>query len=1092
MSSCVRAISLFIAVCAAVLAQSSGTLTGVITDPSQANLPGVSLSLTNESTGVAERAVSNPQGEYTFPLLQPGRYRLSVEAKGFRPYTQSGIVLESARVSRLDVKMELGQVTEAVEVTGAAPLLESESSTVGQFIEHKTVMDMPLTGRRVGELLALQGNSIFIQGDVIRPRVAVAGGRSDQQQWLIDGVNGSNMALEVPQALFNPPVESVQEIRIQQNSYSAEYGNTSSGVVAITTRSGTNQFHGNAYEFFRNDKLDASNFFAARKPPLRWNIFGFSVGGPIRRNRTFFFSNVEWQKQRIGATQTLTLPTDVERAGDFSRTLTAAGALVPIYDPDTTAPDPARPGQMIRTQFPGNVIPRNRLDPVGAALAALYPLPNRTPTNRAGANNFSGNNVTALNLTTWTAKVDHQIRSNDRVSVRFILHNFPTSTSAVFPEVAADPTAAYNSRRAYSTLVEEIHNFSGAVVNDFRYNFQPRYFYNLSYGLDQGWPQKLGLKGVSDRAFPRVAPAGYSAMGPGTQERIQTPIRDTDIIDTVSWFHGSHSFRFGGEFRLVRNVDILNNQVSGMLAFATQPTAQPNVANTGNAIASLLVGFPNSGTVHATDLLDRRAKYVAVFAQDDWKLTHNLTVNIGLRWEVHTPRTDANNRQSGFNTTAINPVSKTPGVVTFAGLNGLGTQIYDGDYNNFEPRIGLAWKVGTRTVIRAGAGIFFGPPQPGSNNTSAGFETSGSFSTPDNGITPPFLLRNGFPGGAARAQLGPEFGAVPVGSAVVFAPTFIESPRALGYTEQWNFGIQRELGWDAVLELSYLGNGGHRLNGPDTSINQVPISLMGSGNAQIRRPFPQFGNVSLVAPMWGNSSYHALNIKAEKRFSHGLNFTANYTFSKFIDDVAPSFQVGSEPGNLQNFYDRRSEKSLSANDVRNRFVVSSVYELPVGKNKRWALSGVPAAVLGGWSFGLIGILQQGGPDGLTVQTNGTNSFNPGPLRPNVLRDPSLGPGERSISRWFDTTAVAAPAPFTFGNAGRALLTGPGLIDVSLSLLKNIRWKERYNVQFRAEALNLPNHPNFNDPGTALGSAGFGVISAAKDPRIMQLGLRIEF
>src|SRR5262249_46736360 len=312
--------------------QSSGTLTGIITDPSQSNLPGVSLALTNEATGVTERAASNTQGEYTFPLLQPGRYRLMVDAKGFRPYARTGIVLESARVSRLDVKMEIGQVNEVVEVSASTPRLESESSTVGQFIEHKTVVDMPLTGRRVGELLASGGNTVFIQGDVIRPRVAVAGGRADQQQWLIDGVNGSNIALEVPQALFNPPVEAVQEIRVQQNSYSAEYGNTSSGVVAMTTRSGTNQWRGTLYEFFRNDKLDARNFFAAQKAPLRWNIFGFVAGGPIIRNKTFFFTNVEWQKERVGATQTMTVPTELQKAGNFSQTFTAAGALIPIYD----------------------------------------------------------------------------------------------------------------------------------------------------------------------------------------------------------------------------------------------------------------------------------------------------------------------------------------------------------------------------------------------------------------------------------------------------------------------------------------------------------------------------------------------------------------------------------------------------------------------------------------------------------------------------------------------------------------------------------------------------------------------------------------
>jgi hypothetical protein len=583
-------------------------------------------------------------------------------------------------------------------------------------------------------------------------------------------------------------------------------------------------------------------------------------------------------------------------------------------------------------------------------------------------------------------------------------------------------------------------------------------------------------------------------MGPATAQRIQTPIHDTDVVDVLSWFRGKHAVKFGGEFRIVRNVDILNDQVSGNLGFNTQPTGLPTGGNTGNAIASMLIGFPNSGSIHATLPLDRRAHYLAFFVQDDWKITRSLTLNLGVRWDAHSPRTDVNNRQNSFDTTQINPVSKTPGVVTFAGQGGLGTQIYDGDWNNVAPRVGLAWRPFglQKTVIRSGFGIFYGVPLEGSNNTSAGFEAAGNFTTPDNGITAPFLLRNGFPGGASSAQVGPGYGAVPVGSAVVFAPTFLQKTRQLGYTEQWNFDIQQELGFDAVLDIGYLANAGHRLPGPDTSINQVPEALMGAGNAQVRRPFPQFGNVSLVAPMWGNSNYNALNVKIEKRFSRGLNFVANYTFAKFIDDTPAAQEIGSESGGIQNFYNRRAERALSGNDIRNRFVVSSVYELPFGKDKPWLTGRAASALAGGWSLAMIGAVQQGAPMQLNTQTNGTNAFTPGAQRVNVIRDPNLAGGEQSVSRWFDTTAVAAPAPFTFGNSSRSLVRTPHLIDFSISALKNIRIHERYVVQFRAEALNFLNHPSFNAPGNALGSANFGVISAARDPRIMQLGLRLDF
>ncbi len=725
-------------------------------------------------------------------------------------------------------------------------------------------------------------------------------------------------------------------------------------------------------------------------------------------------------------------------------------------------------------------------------MVPLYPVPSQPATNLAGANNFNRNAVQALNLTTWTSKVDHLLGDRDRISGRFILHDFPTNVTSAFDEAAADPNANNTPRRAYSLVINQIHQFTPTLLNDFRFNWQPRRFNNLSLGLDQGWPTKLGLKGVSDRAFPRIEASGYSALGPGTQERIQIPIHDTHVLESVSWFRSAHSMKFGGEARLARNVDDLNARISGRLNFAPQPTSLPGVANTGDAIASLLVGFPNSGDVLDTDLLDRRAKYFALFAHDDWKVTSTLTMNIGLRWETHTPRFDQNDRQNGFDVSKINPVSNTPGVVTFAGRDGVGHNVYDGDYNNFSPRVGLAWKpLGPRTILRAGYGIFFGPPLPGSNNTSAGFETSGSFTTPDNGITAPFFLRNGFPD-TSRAQLDAGFGAVRVGQAIRFAPEFIEKNRRLGYSEQWNFVIQRDLGWGMLLELSYLGNASHKLNGPSTSINQVRPELMGPGNAQSRRPLPQFGNVTLSTPMWGNSIYHGLNIKAEKRFSHGLNFQANYTWAKFIDDVPASFEAGEVSVGVQNFYDRRAERSLSGNDVRHRLAWGSVYELPFGQDRARLSQGPAAVALGGWNLGLIVTLQQGSPYALTTQVNSTNAFTPGPQRVNLLRNPALPESERRVDRWFDTTAVSPPPQFTFGSSGRAVLTGPGLANIDLSLLKNHRWGERYNLQFRFEAFNLTNGVNFEEPGRALGTPAFGVISTARPARILQLGLKLQF
>ncbi|MDZ7639117.1 MAG: carboxypeptidase regulatory-like domain-containing protein [Bryobacterales bacterium] len=1060
---------------------SSGTITGIVTDPTQARVAGAQLVLVQTETGVSQSVTANEAGEYTFPYLASGTYRMDVNTPGFKGYVRQGIVVELGRTLRIDIALNVGEVSETVTVDSSAPLLDTESATVGQLIENRTINDMPLNGRRVGELLGLMGNAVFVSGDVIRPRVAVGGGRADQQQWLLDGVNASNVALEAPQALFNPPVEAVQEIRVQQNGYSAEYGNSSSGVVVTTTKSGTNRLTGSLYEYFRNEKLDARNFFAAERAPLRWNVFGFAVGGPIvlpkvynGRNRSFFFISTEWQKQRIGVTRNLTVPTTQQIGGDFSQSFNANGSPQPIYDPFTNP----------RLPFAGNVIPRSRMDPVGIAMSQFFPTSNRAGANAAGANNFVANAVNALNITTTTAKIDHVFTERDRVSGRIVVHDFPTFSTAVFPVTGSDPNANSQERRAYSFLTEYLHQFTPTLINNLRVNIQPRRFHFQSAGLGEGWPTQLGLRGVSDRAFPRVNTTGYTAMGNTNHERLQTPIWDHHIVNSVSWFRGSHSVSFGGEVRYGRNVDNWFPAASGNFTFGIQPTARPGVNGSGNGLATLLMGFPTAANIRETLELDRTSIYYAGFIQEDWKVTPTFTLNLGLRWETHTPRIDANDRQSGFDRATINPVSNTPGVITFASLDGMGRTVYDGDYNNIMPRFGFAWKPGflKNTVIRSSYGIFYGPPLPGSNSASAGFETSGSFQTPDNGITAPFLLRDGMPAVPATANLGPGFGAVPFGRPIQFSPEFHDRNRQLGYTQQWNLTIQREIGWNTITEMSYMGNVGRKLNGPNTSINQVPLNQMAAGNAQVRRPFPQFGNVTMIAPFWGNSDYHAFNAKIEKRFSDGVNFLANYTFSKFMDDVASGFEAGATSGGIQNIYDRSQENALSGNDVRHRLSASGVWELP-GKN----------VIIKGWSFGMIAVLQGGAPIGATVQVNNCNCFNPGALRANILRDPTLPADQRTVERWFDTTALAAPALFTFGNAARSVTRGPGLLNLDLSLIRTFSFTERWRMQFRAESFNFINRANFEDPGIALGAPGFGVIGGTRtNARSIQLGLKLMF
>ncbi|MEB2361166.1 MAG: TonB-dependent receptor [Bryobacteraceae bacterium] len=1084
-----QAVPLFVLFAPIVLAQTA-QVTGIVQDSSEAVVVGADVDINNVDRGVRYQVKTNELGYYTVPLLRPGNYRITIQAAGFKPVTRSNIVLETGQIVRIDFVLEVGAVAEAITVSESVPLLQSESSTHSQFIESKTVMDMPLSGRRVENLVTLAGNAMMATGG---SRVVLAGGRGGFVNWIVDGGNSAPVLTEGLEFSQSPPVAELKEFRVMLNGYAAEYGQSESGVVTLVTKSGGNQFHGSAYEYLRNDKLDARTFFAAGKAPLRQNLFGFTGSGPIIRNRTFFFVSNEWQRVRRGTTSVLTVPTAAQRNGDFSQLTDAQGRSIAIYDPATSRPDPTRAGNTLRDPFPGNVIPSNRLDPVGAGLAALYPMPNRAAANLAGASNFSANPVSFANPQYLTIKGDHILREHDRIWVKYNRVHSPDGQHPMYPEPAADPSA-FTRESTYSAVIGNwAHNFTPYLINELFVNYRYTTYRRGQLDLDAGWPERLGLKGVSNRAFPTVGLSGYAGLGWSVHEQVNPGVKDLQVGNGLNWFRGAHAVKIGGEIRGSSYATYYRQFMSGQLSFDTRPTALPGVAKTGNALASLLAGFPVSASILEQDFLDRRGRYYAMYVQDDWKVRPDLTLNIGMRWETLLPRWDANGRDSGFDTRTINPVSGTPGVVTFARRDGQGKSMFEGDYNNFGPRFGFAWRPfgQTLTVIRGAYGVFYGQPHSSTAGTAAGFAVDNTFTTPDNGITPAFWLREGFPA-TSREELGPGFGAVAAGQTPRFAPQFIEPNRRISYTHQWNLVVQRDVGWNTAVEIGYIGNAGHKLwQNATVSINQVPVSLMGPGNAQARRPFPQFNDVSMLFPAWGNSNYHSMNLKVEKRFSDGLNFLANYTFAKFIDDVG-AIEGGRLARGPQNFYDRSAERALSGNDVRNRVVISSVYELPVGPGRRWLHGGIAGTIFGGWNLGGILTMQQGFPMGLVTQSNTTNAFTPGQQRVDILRDPTLPNSERTIVRWFDTGAVSAPAPYTLGNSGRAVLTGPGLANFDASLLKNHRIGESFNLQFRWESFNFTNHPNFSNLGNALGAANFGVLTATKPARVNQLGITFEF
>ncbi len=1082
--------ALLLLVSVLAFAQSNSRLTGTITDDSGAVVAGASVVARNTNTGQATSATSNQSGVYVISFLNPGQYELTCELAGFKKFARTGINVETGTTTTLGIELSVGSLTETVTITGAAPLLETESGAVGQLIENQNILNLPVPSRRSGLLVRLMGNVSFFaeDGNEMGPRFSIAGGRSMNQMWQLDGGVTQNMAVGVAQLSLNPPNESLQEFKVVTNNYAAEYGRTGGGVILMTTRSGTNDFHGAAYEFLRNDKLNARTFFAGQKAPLRYNIFGVSVGGPIRKNKTFFFFNYEGGRRRNGVTLTRLVPQPAEVNGDFSQRTD-----IRVLDPATRsgASQPAQP-------FPGNIIPAGRIDPIGKAFAALYPAPNQSANNPALApsNNFRANGSDKLTQHFYTARIDHELGANDRISGRLSLVDAPEDVAGAFPTLEADERAGTRANEHKNFIVSWQHTFSPTLINEFRYMYGNRLHINRSSGtaLGTNLNGKIGVNGVSGETLARVQVLGHSPIAAATHERVQTPILTNQFVNNLTIVRGNHFLKTGFEFRGSSNKDDFNQTFGGQFNFSDRPT--------NSALASLLLGWVDAGNLVDTDLLIARSDYYGAFLQDDWKVNSRLTLNLGFRWEMDTPRNEQNNRQSGFNGDAINPVSRTPGIITFAGMDGVSRYSHQFDKNNFQPRFGFAYRAFKTTVIRGGYGISYNGAYQGAVPFTLfqGFSLSGSFPSPDGGFTRAFAFRDGLPP-ITRPELDPGFGAVPVGQPVRTAPDFFAQNHKNGYSQQWNLTLQNELPGSILLEAAYLANVGHKLGGPNVSINQIPL-VNGRGPtvaSQTLRPFPQFGNITRLSPDWGNSSYHSMNLKLEKRYSQGFNLLTNYTWAKFIDDVESNAELGGGAGNGYQHIDLRSlNKGLSGSDIRHRLAASSVYDLPFGQGRRWAIPNkVLDLIAGGWGLGAIFEVRTGAPYGALEQTNRLNTFSDG-QRPNVLRDPALDssrPRAELVRQYFDTTAFQAPGDGIVGTGGRASGFGPGFVEFDLSVHKVFAIGERFRLTFRTDFVNLPNRPNFGQPAQLRGAGNFGTIgdiTAASTAREIQFGLRLEW
>ena len=1084
------------------------SVSGIISDQQGAFIPGVEVTATNAATGAVSRGRSNDTGFYSLQALPIGVYTITAEKEGFRRFVQENLTLTTGQVLELSIRLDVGAVTESVTVTAQASLLETRTSDQSQLVEARNVEDMPLGDRRTMNIVRMTGAAVFVNYDSgAKPNFSLAGGRTQSQNIYMDGGSIQNMRLGIGQVDTDPPVETVAEVKILANNYAAEYGGSAGGVIITTTKSGTNSLHGAAYEYLRNEKFDAANFFAPivngekRRAPLRYNVFGATVSGPVMipkladgRDKAFFFFAYEGSRRSDGFTTQYTTPTAGQRAGNFSQTFNAAGSVIPIYDPNTTR---TVSGRAVRDQFPGNVIPASRIDRVAQKLLPFWPLPNKPPANITGANNFATNYVRKLTRDAFLVKGDLNLTGQDRLGLRYLYNSDDLDYTTYLADIAAhpNPLALRHQNFFYGAYTRTI---SPTLINEFRFNYGNRINHTKSYGLGGGWPTKLGLKGVPDFAFPRFNVAGFQAIGSGNQERRQFPIQQFQWSNLTTWIRGRHTFKFGLEVRPSFNYETNRPTASGSFTLSTLATGLPGVAASGNGLASLLVGAPTGFSARETEALDRRSWYYAWFVQDDWALHRDLTLNLGMRWETDTPIFDINQRMNGFDMTRVNPVSGTPGVVRFMGLDGFRTSPYDTDMNNFGPRFGFAWKPfgSQKTAVRGGWGVFYAHPFDAGAPASAslGFELSASINSPDNGVTIPFRLQDGVPGyTATKSPLNDSFGAVRVGQGTNTAVTFYEEQRRTGYSMQHNLTIQRDVGGGLMVEAGYLANLSRKLASSNMGINQVRPEILTPTATQRDRPYPQFSNVTILLPSLGVTNYHALLVRAEKRFARGFNFLGTYTWSKNLNNTNEGGSVlGAEGGTYSNLYNRRADYGPSENDIPHRLTLSGVWELPFGKGRAFLNDSPLRHVLGGWGLGAIFTAQSGPPFTVTTQVNPVYSAI-GASRANVSRNPNLPAGERTLLRWFDTGAFSQPAQATFGNQGVNILRADGTANVDLSILRTfLRGSETRKLQLRGELFNATNHPDFGIPGRVFGAAGFGVVNSARASRSVQLGLRLVF
>jgi len=1058
---------------ARAIAQEMGGVVGTVSDQKGAVMSGAKITVTNAFTGQSRIVMSSASGDYSVPDLPVGVYQVTAEQTGFKRAMAQGVKVDVQRTVRVNFTLPVGEVTQEVVVTSAAPLLQTEDAQIGTLVENKRVEELPLNGRNFTQLaLLVPGTTQGVTGSYtatygLGPRgtgvaFSVNGQQSSYNQFLVDGVPAKENQHESNS--ISPSVDIIQEFRVQTSNFSAEFGTEAGAQINLVTKSGTNEFHGSAWEFLRNDKFDGSNFFSGGvKPELRQNQFGGTLGGPIRKNKTFFFGSYEGTRIRRGDTQTALLPDAQERNGDFSDLLPAVQIINPLN------------GQ----PFTDNKIPTSMQSLISTTILQKYvPLPNINPL--ADGSNYISNDSDKINVYQAMGRVDHHFSSADSVFGRYLIEDVTNISPKFFPtDFFQQKSRGQNAEISYD------HIFSGTKLNELKVAYN-RFRQNETVGnaFRNNVVGDLGIQGLCELpacwGVPQMVVGPFAASEGGFGEHglgqvVSGPrgwrAEVFHFSDVFSYVHGAHTLKFGTTVE--RHHDTFPEIIfpRGIFSFDGRFTGPGGAPNNSTALADYLLGLPENSLASINEF-DPHFENTDLYPwiQDDWRVTPTLTLNLGLRYEWSGRPISQNN--------TISNIDFSNGQATLlTAMNhsqfGYPRSLVDNDNNNFAPRFGFAWSPSghARYVLRGGYGWFYQR------------ETSNSWE--DLSINPPFINQTSFnliPSQVTNFDLHNPFALAPPIPLLNFA---MQKNWRDGYVQEWNLDQQYSITPNLVFDIAYVGNKGTRL--PDA----VPINQAVPGpnpDPQTRRPYQNFGSITFRdSEGWAN--YHSLQTRLERRFSSGLSFLAAYTYSKVLNDQS-LYELDSGVQNVNNL---AAEKGPADQDVRHRFILSYLYDLPFGHGKRFgsSASGAVQQIIGGWQVNGITLFQAGQPVTALMGFDNAN-VGDGTARPNQVGNPNLSRGDRSPTHWFDVNAfVAAPAG-TFGNAGRNDIVGPGINKFDFSVMKTFLITEQKRLEFRTEIFNLANHTNFLTVGTVINTPSFGQLTSAADPREIQFALKFLF